>query len=105
MFPHLVTPSPSFATKNRTYRPLYLPQILSKTVSLSSLTKVSQNEQETLRYHSHIKTLEGKLDDEHKRSHLEISMQSQKWSEFEKMAESMKNLSRSMTARSMSPET
>ncbi|XP_071855214.1 uncharacterized protein [Apostichopus japonicus] len=67
--------------------------------------QVSQNEHETLRYHSHIKTLEGKLEDEHKRSHLEISMQSQKWSEFEKMAESMKNLSRSMTARSMSPET
>ncbi|KAJ8020471.1 hypothetical protein HOLleu_40070 [Holothuria leucospilota] len=72
---------------------------------VSELQKqVGQKEQETLRYQSHIRTLEGNLEDEKKRSHLETTMQTQKWSEFEKMAESMKNLSRSMTARSITPE-
>lgn len=42
-------------------------------------------------------TMEGKLRDTDRMSMMESSMQSQKWEEFEKLAESMRSLSHSMS--------
>lgn len=72
---------------------------------VSELQKqIAEKEHEVVRLHSHIHTLEIRLDESSRQSNVESTLQTQKWSEFEKMAESMKNLSRSMTARSVTPE-
>ncbi|XP_071483729.1 uncharacterized protein [Diadema antillarum] len=66
--------------------------------------QVAEKEQEVLRLHGHMHTMEARLGETERRTAAESTMQSQKWSEFERMAESMKKLSQSMTARSMTPE-
>ncbi|XP_054754992.2 intraflagellar transport protein 74 homolog [Lytechinus pictus] len=72
---------------------------------VSDLQKqLAEKEHEVMRLHSHIHTLEIRLDETSRQSVAESSIQTQKWSEFEKMAESMKKLSQSMTTRSITPE-
>ncbi|XP_038051686.1 cingulin-like [Patiria miniata] len=72
---------------------------------VSELQKqVSEREHETTRMQNHLHTMEGTLANLDRRNKHESTIQSQKWGEFEKMAESMKNLSKSMTARSVTPE-
>ena len=59
---------------------------------------------ETTRLHDHLHTLDSTISNMDRRKKVENSLQSQRWGEFEKMAESMKSLSKSMTARSVTPE-
>ncbi|XP_072038684.1 uncharacterized protein [Amphiura filiformis] len=66
--------------------------------------QVSSKERELNSTQSTFHTLNEQLKVAEHRSHIESSIQTQKWSEFEKMAESMKKLSQSMTARSLSPD-
>ncbi|XP_022091153.1 paramyosin-like [Acanthaster planci] len=72
---------------------------------VSELQKqVAERDQEATRMQNHMHTMEGTLAGLERRNKQESSLQSQRWGEFEKMAESMKNLSKSMTARSLTPE-
>ncbi|XP_071804744.1 uncharacterized protein [Asterias amurensis] len=72
---------------------------------VSELQKqLSEREMETTRLHDHLHTLDSTISNMDRRKKVENSLQSQRWGEFEKMAESMKSLSKSMTARSVTPE-
>ncbi|XP_070533240.1 outer dense fiber protein 2-like [Ptychodera flava] len=66
--------------------------------------KLKEKEDDNLVLRSRMSELLGKVEDAERKNLMESSIQSQKWGEFEKMAESMKNLSRTMTARSYSPD-
>ncbi|XP_033108412.1 myosin-2-like [Anneissia japonica] len=66
--------------------------------------QLSEKEQEVISLQTHVRSMELELQGYERKSMLESTIQSQKWGEFEKMAESMKKLSHSMTARSMSPD-
>ncbi|XP_071958573.1 uncharacterized protein [Antedon mediterranea] len=62
--------------------------------------QLSEKEQAVISLQTHMRTLELELQGYERKSKLESTIQTQKWEEFEKMAESMKMLSHSMTARS-----
>ncbi|XP_077989996.1 uncharacterized protein LOC144444449 [Glandiceps talaboti] len=66
--------------------------------------QLRDKDDDLLHLQANMSSLEGRVDNMTRTTVLESSLQSQKWGEFEKMAESMKNLSRSMTARSYSPD-
>ncbi|VDI20514.1 uncharacterized protein LOC143054047 isoform X2 [Mytilus galloprovincialis] len=59
--------------------------------------KLESKEQEIMLLRSQNQTMEGKLRDTDRMSMMESSMQSQKWEEFEKLAESMRSLSHTMS--------
>ncbi|XP_006822190.1 uncharacterized protein LOC100373437 [Saccoglossus kowalevskii] len=67
-------------------------------------SQLREKEDDNMKLRAHFGDLTGRLDNMERKSVLETSLQTQKWGEFEKMAESMKNLSRSMTTRSFSPD-
>ncbi|CAH1772500.1 unnamed protein product [Owenia fusiformis] len=71
---------------------------------VSELTKqVQDKEQEILRLRNHIFTLENKVGSIEKMKETETEMHSRKWEEFEKLADSMRSLSHTMSRTAASP--
>jgi hypothetical protein len=58
--------------------------------------KLERKDQEIVLLRSQVQTMEGKLKDLDHLKTLESTVQSQKWEEFEKLAENMRTLSHSM---------
>lgn len=64
--------------------------------------KMEQKDQEIVLLRSQVQTMESKLKDLEHLNSLESTVQSQKWEEFEKLAENMRTLSHSMAHSSVS---
>lgn len=67
--------------------------------------KLEMKAEEVVRLRSQVMALEQKVDELMQFSRSEISSQSQKWSEFERLAESMRTLSHTMATSTKSPRT
>lgn len=63
---------------------------------------MEQKDQEIVLLRSQVLTMESKLKDLEHLNSLESTVQSQKWEEFEKLAENMRTLSHSMAHSSVS---
>lgn len=59
--------------------------------------KLESKDQEVLLLRTHVQTMEAKIRDAERMNMMESSIQSQKWEEFEKLAESMRSLSHTMS--------